>query len=60
MQLSNVIHAVTGVLWTCIVIGHIYLGLSTQGALEGMWKGAVSEEWARQHHDLWFKGAKKS
>jgi formate dehydrogenase subunit gamma len=60
MQLANIIHAIAGVLWTCIVIGHIYLGLTTQGALEGMWKGEVSEEWAKQHHDLWFKDAKKS
>jgi formate dehydrogenase subunit gamma len=59
MQLTNIIHAIASVLWTCIVIGHIYLGLATQGALEGMWKGEVSEEWARQHHDLWYKEAKK-
>lgn len=59
MQLANIIHAVASVLWTCIIIGHIYLGLSTQGALQGMWKGEVSEEWARQHHDQWYKEAKK-
>lgn len=59
MQLSDIIHAIAGVLWTCIIIGHIYLGLSTQGALEGMWKGEVSEEWARQHHDQWYRDAKK-
>lgn len=60
MQLTNVIHGIAAVLWTCIVIGHIYLGVVTQGAIQGMWKGEVSEEWAKQHHDLWFKEAKKS
>ncbi len=59
MQVADIVHAVTAVFWTSIVIGHIYLGLSTQGALEGMWKGEVSEEWAKQHHDRWYQQAKK-
>lgn len=59
MQVADIVHAVAAVFWTSIVIGHIYLGLSTQGALEGMWKGEVSEEWAKQHHDRWYQQAKK-
>jgi formate dehydrogenase subunit gamma len=59
MQTADIIHAVVAVFWTCIIIGHIYLGLSTQGAIQGMWRGEVSEEWAKQHHDLWYQEAKK-
>jgi formate dehydrogenase subunit gamma len=59
MQLVNVIHAVASIVWIGIVCGHIYLGLATQGALQGMTRGEVSEEWAKQHHDLWYKEAKK-
>lgn len=59
MQTADIVHAVAAVFWTSIIIGHIYLGLSTQGALEGMWKGEVSEEWAKQHHDRWYQEAKK-
>jgi formate dehydrogenase subunit gamma len=59
MQSADIVHAVAAVFWTSIIIGHIYLGVSTQGAIQGMWKGEVSEEWARQHHDLWYQEAKK-
>ena len=59
MQTADIIHAIAGVFWTCIIIGHIYLGLVTQGAITGMWTGEVSEEWAKQHHDVWYQEAKK-
>ena len=56
MQVANIIHAVLSILWIAVALGHIYLGtLGTEGALEGMTTGYVSEEWARQHHDLWLE-----
>ena len=43
-------------IWTAVALGHIYIGTAgTEGALEGMSTGYVSEEWAKQHHDLWYK-----
>lgn len=59
MQLANVIHIIGGVLWTCVALGHIYLGtLGTPGAWEGMTSGRVSSEWAKHHHDLWYEDVK--
>ncbi|MBX2839969.1 MAG: formate dehydrogenase subunit gamma [Gammaproteobacteria bacterium] len=55
MQQASSVHAIAAVIWTAIALGHIYIGTAgTEGAIEGMATGYVSEEWARQHHDLWF------
>jgi len=56
MQQSSLIHVVAAGIWTAVALGHIYIGTAgTEGAFEGMATGYVSEEWARQHHDLWFE-----
>ena len=56
MQLANVLHAGASVLWLAIMLGHIYLGLwGVEGSLEAMTRGQVDENWARQHHDLWYE-----
>ncbi len=60
MQIANVVHSVTAVVYVAIMLGHIYLGAwGVQGAFEAMWKGEVSEEWAKQHHDKWYDEARK-
>ena len=60
MQIANVVHSVTAVIYVAIMLGHIYLGAwGVQGAFEAMWKGEVSEEWAKQHHDKWYDEARK-
>lgn len=60
MQQANIIHAVAAVIWTTVALGHIYIGTAgTEGAFEGMSTGYVSEEWARQHHDLWMADLEK-
>lgn len=54
MRGASILHAVLGIAWTAIALGHIYIGTAgTEGAFEGMSTGYVSEEWARQHHDRW-------
>jgi formate dehydrogenase subunit gamma len=36
-------------------MGHIYIGtLGTPGAYHAMRHGTVDEEWAREHHELWY------
>ncbi len=61
MQLANLIHGVLAILWIAISFGHIYLGvIGAKGALEGMTTGYVSEEWAREHHDLWLEELRKT
>lgn len=60
MQLTNLIHASAAVVWVAVMLGHIYLGtVGVEGAFQAMWKGEVSEEWARQHHDLWYSEVSK-
>lgn len=56
MQTANIVHSVLAIAWIGIFLGHVYIGtLGTEGALEGMTRGDVSVEWARQHHDLWYQ-----
>lgn len=58
-QLSQLLHDAAALLWITIMLGHIYLGLwGVEGALEGMVTGEVDENWAKQHHDLWFEQVK--
>ena len=59
MQFYHQVHAIAAVIWIMIFFGHAYIGtLGTEGALEGMTKGRVSVEWAKQHHDLWYDEVK--
>ncbi|MFK7860117.1 MAG: formate dehydrogenase subunit gamma [Granulosicoccus sp.] len=54
MQQANLIHAVLSLGWTALAVGHVYIGTAgTEGAFEGMKTGYVSEEWAKQHHNIW-------
>ena len=60
MQIANIVHGFLSAGWIAVALGHIYIGtLGTEGALEGMTTGYVSEEWARQHHDLWLQEAQQ-
>lgn len=60
MQLSTLIHAALGVVLIALSFGHIYLGtLGNEGTFEGMVSGYVDENWARQHHDLWYEQIQK-
>lgn len=58
MQDANLLHAIMSIGWTALAVGHVYIGTAgTEGAFEGMKTGYVSEEWAKQHHDLWAEKA---
>ena len=60
MQLSNVIHAVTAMIWTVLMLGHIYLGsVGVEGVTDAMARGHVDENWAKQHHSLWYEKVKQ-
>ena len=59
MQTYQMVHAWAALIWIAIFLGHAYIGtIGTEGALEGMTRGKVSVEWARQHHDLWYEKVK--
>ena len=55
MQLANVVHDIAAVLFICGALGHAYMGtLGMEGAYRAMRDGYVDEEWAREHHSLWY------
>lgn len=56
MQLANLVHGIAAVGFIAVGLGHIYIGtLGMEGALEGMTRGTVDENWAKEHHDLWYE-----
>lgn len=58
-QLANLAHAISAVLFIGVGLGHAYLGtIGMEGALEGMSRGTVDENWAKDHHDLWYEDHK--
>ena len=60
MQNANLIHGTLSVIWTAAAFGHIYIGsIGSQGSLDGMVTGEVDENWAKQHHDLWYDEVNK-
>lgn len=56
LQLANVVHAIAALGFIAFGLGHIYLATAgMEGALEGMTRGTVDENWAKEHHDLWYE-----
>ena len=56
MQLSQVWHAIVGLIFIIIIIAHIYIGsIGMEGAFDAMGSGMVDENWAREHHSLWLE-----
>jgi formate dehydrogenase subunit gamma len=56
MQWANLAHSIMAVGFIAFAIGHIYLGtIGMEGALEGMTRGVVDENWAKEHHDIWYE-----
>ena len=56
MQVGHMIHAVATVLMIAMFIFHIYLGtVGMPGAYRGMRDGYVDDEWAAEHHELWYR-----
>jgi len=56
MELAEIFHAVVGVLFVALILGHIYLGtIGMEGAFGGMADGNVDLNWAQEHHNLWAK-----
>jgi formate dehydrogenase subunit gamma len=59
MQQSNVIHVIGAVVFIALSFTHIYLGtIGMEGAYQSMRSGYVDEEWAKEHHELWYNDVK--
>jgi formate dehydrogenase subunit gamma len=60
MQLANIVHGVSSILFMAMSVGHIYIGsIGMEGALQGMKTGYVDENWGKEHHDLWYNDVKQ-
>lgn len=56
LQIANIVHGAVAIGFIAFGIGHIYIAtIGMEGALEGMTKGTVDENWAKEHHDLWYE-----
>lgn len=56
MQLAQAWHAIVAFAYMAFILAHIYIGsVGMEGAFDAMGKGDVDEEWARQHHSLWYE-----
>jgi formate dehydrogenase subunit gamma len=56
LQIAHLVHNIAGVMMIAGGVGHIYLGtIGMEGALEGMTRGDVDANWAKEHHDLWYR-----
>ena len=56
LQLSTILHATAAVTLVAVALGHIYVGsIGMEGSLDSMRDGEVDENWAKEHHDLWYE-----
>lgn len=56
LQVSTILHAFGAVTLLAVALGHIYIGsVGMEGSLDSMVKGEVDENWAKEHHDLWYE-----
>jgi formate dehydrogenase subunit gamma len=55
MQIAQIVHAVVALLLIALILFHIYMGsVGEEGAFAAMWDGTVDENWAKQHHRIWY------
>lgn len=56
LQLSTILHGIGAIALISVAIGHIYIGtIGMEGSIDSMLKGEVDENWAKEHHDLWYE-----
>ena len=56
MQGANIIHGIAATAFICASFAHIYIGtIGMEGAYQAMRRGHVDEEWAREHHAIWYE-----
>lgn len=61
LQVAHVLHTAGAALYLAGALGHTFIGtLGTPGAYQAMRNGTVDEQWAKEHHSLWYDAVKKS
>jgi len=60
LQISTILHAIGAIILISVALGHIYVGtIGMEGSIDSMLTGEVDENWAKEHHDLWYEAVKK-
>ena len=49
------VHSVAAVVFILSTIVHVYAAIWVKGSVRAMTRGTVSEDWARTHHELWYR-----
>jgi formate dehydrogenase subunit gamma len=50
------VHSIANLLMIVVFLTHIYIGtIGMRGALSAMKEGYVDDEWAAEHHELWYQ-----
>ncbi len=61
MEVAHIAHAVSAVGLLIASFGHIYIGTAgMEGSIQSMTKGYVDENWAKEHHSIWYDDMKAS
>ncbi len=60
IELSHMVHAIAAIGLFAVSFGHIFMGtIAMEGAFEAMKTGECDENWAKEHHDLWYQELKE-
>ena len=60
IKLSQIVHAIGAIGLFAVSFGHIFMGtIAMEGAFEAMQTGYCDENWAKEHHDLWYEDLRK-
>lgn len=55
-EISWIVHDLSFIFFTIMIIGHIYLGTAAEpGTFTAMTRGTVTRRWARLHHPRWYR-----
>lgn len=55
LQGAHVVHTIAAIGVIAFFLVHLYLAtIGVEGAFESMVSGYVDENWAKQHHDIWY------
>lgn len=56
MQLSQMWHGIIAFGMIAVILAHIYIGsVGMEGGFDAMGTGMVDENWAKEHHNLWYE-----
>jgi formate dehydrogenase subunit gamma len=56
MEWAHVVHSVAALGLIAASFGHMYLGsVGMEGAFDSISNGYVDANWAKDHHDLWYR-----